>query len=74
MQIKVRGCPSTTLPFVIAGSLALLYRFVFAGQDLGLGEIPIMTGGEFAAAFASVLGVWQWREYNAKKQERTDAE
>lgn len=75
MLPSVRGKKSTTLPFVVISWAVLIYRFWFAGQDpLGIGEVPPMSGSEFAAAFAAILGIWQVREYNAKQKENPGAE
>ncbi len=75
MLPRVRGKQSTTLAFVIIAFSVLIFRFAFAGQDVfSFGAVPPMSGGEFAAAFSAVLGVWQVREYKAKSIEMNTGE
>lgn len=63
-----RGRESITLGLVIPAYAVLLAKFAGAGVSIPyLGTIPAMSGTEFAAAFAAVLGVWLTREWQEKK-------
>jgi len=60
-----RGNPSTVLTFVVFGVISIIGKFLIGGH---FGE-PVMSGVDFAAAFASVVGVWTIHENNKRKQE-----
>lgn len=58
------GDKSKTLFFVTVSWLVVVFKFTFAGLTLPLlGQFPLMTGGEFAAAITAVLGIWLGREW-----------
>jgi len=58
------GDKSKTLFFVTVSWLVVVFKFTFAGLTVPLlGEFPLMTGGEFAAAITAVLGIWLGREW-----------
>ncbi|MEJ1353115.1 MAG: hypothetical protein RPU13_07625 [Candidatus Sedimenticola sp. (ex Thyasira tokunagai)] len=62
-----RGKKSKTLTFVTIGFAVVVLKFLFAGLELGdMGEVPPMSGIEFAAAAAAVLAIWLGREYTEK--------
>jgi len=65
-----RGNPSSVLTFTAIGVISVIGKFIAAGLTLPLiGQVPQMSGGEFAAAFAAVVGVWVAHENNKRKQE-----
>lgn len=62
-----RGNKSKTLAFVTVTWLVVVIKFLCAGLTLPmLGQVPVMTGGEFAAAVGAVLGIWLGREWKDK--------
>ncbi len=63
-----RGKKSKTLAFVVVSWLVVVVKFLLAGVTVPVfGELPPMTGGEFAAAVAAVLGIWLGREWKDKE-------
>ncbi|MDH5185406.1 MAG: hypothetical protein OEX12_16120 [Gammaproteobacteria bacterium] len=66
-----RGHPSITLTFVAISLLVVLIKFILAGLTIpGLGEVPAMSGVDFAAAAGAVLGIWWAREKTEKENPR----
>lgn len=62
-----RGNKSITLTFVSASLVVVLLKFALAGLTLPVvGEVPDMSGLEFAAAAGAVLGIWWGREKTEK--------
>lgn len=69
-----RGQPSWTLTMVVPGFFALTTKFLVGGLTFPVvGLIPLMSGLDYAAAAAAILGVWVTREYNDKKLEAVAA-
>lgn len=68
-----RGNPSITLTFVTVSLVVVVVKFALAGLTLpGLGEVPAMSGVDFAAAAGAVLGIWWGREKTEKETQRAD--
>ena len=66
-----RGRESTTLSFVTAAFVALLFKFLAAGLQVTAGQdmlinMPQMGAGEFGMAAAAVLAIWLGREWTEK--------
>lgn len=73
MMKDSRGNPSITLTFVTVSLVVVLIKFILAGLTLPvLGEVPPMTGMEFAAAAGAVLAIWWGREKTEKETARAD--
>ena len=68
-----RGQPSWTLTMVVPGFFSLTAKFLVGGLTFPVvGLIPLMSGLDYAAAAAAILGVWVTREYNDKRLEKTN--
>ncbi|MDH5785345.1 MAG: hypothetical protein OEZ16_07020 [Chromatiales bacterium] len=68
-----RGKPSITLTFVTVSLAVVLIKFALASLAVpGLGEVPPMSGTEFAAAAGAVLGIWWGREKTEKENPHAD--
>lgn len=68
-----RGHKSITLTFVTVSFVVVTAKFALAGLTLpGLGEVPAMSGVDFAAAAGAVLGIWWGREKTEKETRRAD--
>lgn len=62
-----RGQQSTTLGFVVISFTVLIVKFALGGLTLGvLGDMPVISAGEFGAALVVVLGIWRHREYTER--------
>ena len=63
-----RGKKSTTLTLVTASWGVITAKFFFAGMSLPLlGDVPTMSGGEYAAGVGAVLAIWLGREWTEKR-------
>ncbi len=68
MMVDSRGKNSKTLTFVTIAFIVVIVKFVLAGLVIPvLGTVPVMGGGEFAAAIGAVLGIWTAREWKDKE-------
>ncbi|MDY6979201.1 MAG: hypothetical protein SV201_04930 [Pseudomonadota bacterium] len=66
-----RGSPSITLTFVTTGLVVVVIKFALAGLSLPVvGEVPAMSGVDFAAAAGALLGIWWGREKTEKEKPR----
>ncbi|WP_303909455.1 hypothetical protein [Thiohalomonas denitrificans] len=73
MMKDSRGHPSITLTFVTVSLLVVLVKFALAGLTLPvLGDVPEMSGVDFAAAAGALLGIWWGREKTEKENPRAD--
>lgn len=57
-----RGKQSITLAFVAISWLVVVVKFALGG----IGDVPVMSGTEFAAAVGAVLAIWLGREWTEK--------
>ena len=62
-----KGKPSWTLTMIVPGYGALTMKFLASGLTYPIvGTIPVMSGGEFAAAAMVLLAAWVTREATEK--------
>ena len=62
-----KGKPSWTLTIIVPGYVALSLKFLASGLTYPIvGMLPVMSGGEYAAATMVLLGSWVAREATEK--------